>query len=62
MTPVRLRVSQTTYRDCYSGRAGSHEFLVANAWTSIVDLQAVSVCPVRLGWFLGEPVWIEPPR
>jgi hypothetical protein len=36
--------------------------LVANAWASIVDLHAVSGCQVRLGWFLGEPAWIEPAR
>ena len=55
-------MTETLYRDCYRGTTGGHEFLVANGWTSIVDLRVVSVCQIRLGWFLGEPVWIEPAR
>jgi hypothetical protein len=58
----RIKVTQTSYRDCYRGTSNGHEFLVANGWTSIVELHAVSVCRIRLGWFLGEPVWIEPAR
>jgi hypothetical protein len=61
-TYYRLKVGSTSYHDCYRGSAGGHQFLVANAWTSVVDLCAVSVCRVRLSWFLGEPVWAEPAR
>jgi hypothetical protein len=42
--------------------ADGREFLVGNAWTSVVELHAVSICQTRLSWFLGEPVWIEPAR
>ena len=43
--------------------AGLAEYAAARGWrASIVDRCAVSVCQVRLGWFLGEPVWIGPAR
>jgi hypothetical protein len=58
----KIRVSETRYRDSYCGQVDGHEFMVANGWTSVVDLHAVSVCKIQLGWFLSEPVWIEPAR
>jgi hypothetical protein len=57
-----VRVTPTVYRDCYAGQVDGLEFVVANGWTSIIELRPVSVCQVRLGWFLSEPVWIEPTR
>jgi hypothetical protein len=62
MTYRGIRVTPTSYQDCFYGTVAGHEFMVANGWTSIVELCAVSVCQVRLDWFLGEPVWIEPAR
>ncbi len=58
----RVRVTETVYRDSYRGQVDGHDLLVANGWTSIVELHAVSVCQIQLGWFLSEPVWIEPAR
>lgn len=58
----KIRVTPTIYRDGYAGQADGHQFVLANGWTSIIDLHAVSVCQLQLGWFLSEPVWIEPAR
>jgi hypothetical protein len=58
----KTRVTPTIYRDCYRGQAHGREFMTANGWTSIVELRSASVCQLRLGWFLGEPAWIEPAR
>jgi hypothetical protein len=61
-TYYKVKVGPTSYHDCYRGSASGHQFLVANAWTSVVDLCAVSLGQIRLSWFLGEPVWAEPAR
>lgn len=58
----KLQAGATYYLDSYRGIANGRQFLVANAWTSVLELRAVSVGQVRLSWFLGEPVWVEPAR
>ncbi len=59
---MRIRVTQTSYRDCCTSTANGHEFLVANAWTRLGKPYAVSVRQTRLSRFPGELAWIEPAR
>jgi len=53
-----LQVGHTTYRNAYGGDLAGRHFIVANAWTSVRELRAVSVCALGLPAIMPS-LWID---
>lgn len=56
-----IKVGQTIFRDAYAGAVNGRRVIVANAWTSIIELKGVAVCAVELPSILTV-ICVQPRR